>query len=187
MTFKGLTERQKQSRNAAHTSTITHRVETNGWNQLDHSRRWITAGDGSGAGMDRGRRVIAAGDGWQEMDLAWRWIVVGNGSQLDMDGWPEVDTRRWLTGDGSQEMDHRRRITINHLSHMKLQSSNWAQNCRHSVFRRSGSTEYHTEHYSEMLNYASTCPSFNAQYYPESDPESHSYIAWIAIILTVNN
>jgi len=30
MTFKGLTELQEQSRNAAHTSAITHRVEMNG-------------------------------------------------------------------------------------------------------------------------------------------------------------
>jgi len=30
MTFRGLTELQEQSRNAAHTSAITHRVEMNG-------------------------------------------------------------------------------------------------------------------------------------------------------------
>jgi len=30
MTFRGLTELQEQSRNAAHTSAITHRVKTNG-------------------------------------------------------------------------------------------------------------------------------------------------------------
>jgi hypothetical protein len=63
MTFRELTELQEQSRNAAHMSTLTHRVETNGWNQLDHSRRSIAAGNGSRPGMDRGHSGIAAGDG----------------------------------------------------------------------------------------------------------------------------
>jgi hypothetical protein len=40
MTFRGLAELQDLSGNAAHTSAITHKVETNGWNQLDRSRRW---------------------------------------------------------------------------------------------------------------------------------------------------
>jgi len=74
MTFRELTELQEKLRNAAHTSAIMHRVETDGQNQLDHSRRWIVAGD-------RLRpRWIAAGDGWQEMDL-----------------------RRWISGDGSRD------------------------------------------------------------------------------------
>jgi len=51
MTFRGLTELEEQSRNAAYTSAIMHMVETNGWNQLDHSRSWI------------GTRWIATGDG----------------------------------------------------------------------------------------------------------------------------
>ena len=46
MTFRELTELQEQSPNAAHRSAIMHRVETSGWNQLDHSRREIAAGDG---------------------------------------------------------------------------------------------------------------------------------------------
>jgi len=46
MTFRELTELQLMSHNAAHKSAVRHRVETNGWNQLDHSRRWIAAGDG---------------------------------------------------------------------------------------------------------------------------------------------
>jgi hypothetical protein len=41
--------------------------------------------------------------------------------------------------------------------------------------RRSGSSEYDTdhysEHYSEIPNHAPTCPSSNAEYNPESDPE----------------
>jgi len=78
MTFRGLTELQEQSRNAAHTSAIMHMVETNGWNQLDHSRRWVAT------------RRIAAGDGSrQDMDRNRIWM----------------DDRRWMTGDGSREMD----------------------------------------------------------------------------------
>jgi hypothetical protein len=83
MTFSELTELQEQSRNAAHTSTITHTVETNGWNQLDHSRRWIAAGNGSRPEMDRGR-------GWIAARVALR---------------PEMDDRRWISGDGSRETD----------------------------------------------------------------------------------
>jgi len=40
------------------------------------------------------------------------------------------------------------------------------------MYQPHGSTEYDTEHYSEMPNYAATCPSCNAEYHPESDPES---------------
>jgi hypothetical protein len=46
MTFKGLTELQEQSQNAAHTSTIMHWVEMNGSSQRDRGRRWIAAEDG---------------------------------------------------------------------------------------------------------------------------------------------
>ena len=101
MTFRGLTELQEQSRNAAHTSAITHRVETNGWSQMDRDQ------------MDRGRKWIATGYGW----------MTGG-------GWLEVDDQRWMTRGGWQEMDLRRRITgdewqsISFLYEaMKLQSS----------------------------------------------------------------
>jgi hypothetical protein len=60
-----------------------------------------------------------------------------------------VDDRRWMTGDGSQETDHGRRMTINLLSYMKLRSCNRAQNCRHTMYRRHGSSEYDAKHYSE--------------------------------------
>jgi len=94
------------------------------------------------------KRWIPSGDGsWPEMDRDWIWMA---------------DRRRWMTGDGSQETDHGRRMTINLLSYMKLRSCNRAQNCRHTMYRRHGSTEYDTEHYSEMPNYAATCPSYNA-------------------------
>jgi len=63
-------------------------VETNGWNQLDHSRKEIAAGDGLRHDMDR--------------DQLW------------------MDDRRWMTGDGSQEMDHGRRMTINLLPYTKI-------------------------------------------------------------------
>jgi hypothetical protein len=46
MTFRELTEQQEKSRNAAHTSAIMHRVDRNGYNQLEYSRRWIAARDG---------------------------------------------------------------------------------------------------------------------------------------------
>jgi len=63
MTFRELTEQQEKSQNAAHKSPIMHMVETNGWNQLDHGRRWMTR-DGPSPEMDRGRIWIATGYGW---------------------------------------------------------------------------------------------------------------------------
>jgi hypothetical protein len=42
-----------------------------------------------------------------------KWIPSGDGSRQDMDrGWIWMDDRRWMTGDGSQEMDHERQMTI---------------------------------------------------------------------------
>jgi hypothetical protein len=44
--------------------------------------------------------------------------VAGYGSRLnmdgrpDMDGWPEVDDRRWITGDGSRETDDNQSPTL---------------------------------------------------------------------------
>jgi hypothetical protein len=46
MTFRELTELLEKSQKAAHTCAIMHMVETNVWNQLDHSRREIVAGNG---------------------------------------------------------------------------------------------------------------------------------------------
>jgi len=45
-----------------------HRVEMNGWNQLDHSRRWIAAREGLRPEMDDKR-----------------WTPSGDGSRPDMD------------------------------------------------------------------------------------------------------
>jgi hypothetical protein len=67
-----------------------------------------------------------------------------------------------------------------------LRSYNQAQIPRYTIYsRRSGSSEYDTDHYSghyseqysEIPNHASTRPSSNAEYYPQSDHESHSYKA----------
>jgi len=52
MTFTGLTELQEKSQNAAHKSAIRHRVEMNGWNHLDHGRRWIVSREGLRPKMD---------------------------------------------------------------------------------------------------------------------------------------
>jgi len=84
MTFRELTELQDKLCNAAHTSAIMHRVEMNGWNQLDHSLRWIAAREGLPPEMDD-----------------TRWIPSGDGSRHDMDRdriW--MDDKRWITGDG---------------------------------------------------------------------------------------
>jgi hypothetical protein len=83
MTFRGLTELQEQSRNAAHTSAITHSVERMA------EARWIAAGDGSWSERDCGRRWMT------------RWITVRDRSRPDMDRdriW--MDDRRWMTGGG---------------------------------------------------------------------------------------
>jgi len=64
--------------------------------------------------MDCDQRWIAAKDGLRpEMDDK-RWIPSGDGSSPEMDrDWIWMDDLRWMTGDGSQEMDHWRRMTIN--------------------------------------------------------------------------
>jgi len=79
MTFRTLTELQEKSRNAAHRSAFTHIEETNGWNQLDRSRRRITAGDGSRPERDCGRRWMARDGSRPEMDRGMIWIATGYG------------------------------------------------------------------------------------------------------------
>ena len=95
-----------------------------------------------------------------------------------------------MTGDGSRETDDNqspfryadiavmRSYTIVEITYFdsKLQGYNQAQIWRHKLYRRHGSTEYNTEHYSEIPNHAPTCPSYNAESDPESHPESHSYL-----------
>jgi hypothetical protein len=72
--------------------------------EMDHSQKWIAAGEGLRPERDCGRLWMT------------RWIAVRGGSWPDMDRnriW--MDDRRWMTGYRSQEMDHGRRMTINLL------------------------------------------------------------------------
>ena len=50
------------------------------------------------------------------MDPVRRWIAAADGSRQDMDrDQLSMHDQRWMTVDGSQEMDHGRRMTINLL------------------------------------------------------------------------
>jgi hypothetical protein len=135
--------------------------------------------------------------GWKRM-AGFNWITAGDGSRPDMDHdriW--MDNRMWVTGDGSQEMDHGRRMTINLLPFhedievirsytlleityfdFKLRTCNRAQICRYTMYRRHGSTEYDTEHYSEhyskIPNYAAYARVAMLNTIPNQIP-SHSY------------
>jgi len=93
MTCRELTELQNKLRNAAHTSAIMHRVEMNGWNQLDHSRRRIVAGDGSRPERDGGRSWMTRDGSRPEMNRNRIWMDDRGGRQ-------EMDLRSWNTGDG---------------------------------------------------------------------------------------
>jgi len=115
------------------------------------------------------RNYAQGGNQWLEPR-----ITAGDGS------WTERDCGcRLMTGDGSREMDQGRRMIIILLSYMKLRSYNRARICRHTVFKRHGSTKYdakhysnhYSEHYSKIPNHVPTCPCSNAEYDPESDPE----------------
>jgi len=92
MTFRGLTELQEKSRNAAHRSAIMHSGNewlepTGSQPEMDRGRRWIAAGEGSRPERDCGRRWMT------------RWITVRDRSRPDMDRdriW--MDDWRWMTG-----------------------------------------------------------------------------------------
>ena len=112
MTFRGHTELQEQSRNAAYMSAIMHRVE-----QMAEAR-WIAVGDGSRPEKDCDLKWMLGDRSRPEMDRGLIWIATRYGWMT------EVDDRTWLTGDGSQEMDHGRRMTINLRSNMNLRSYN---------------------------------------------------------------
>jgi hypothetical protein len=89
-------------------------------------------------------------------------------------GYPEVDDMRWIKGDGSRETDDNQSPFLYEATNLQLSAD-----CRHTVFQRHGSTEYdakhysaqHSERYSEIPNHTPTCPSSNAEYDPETDPE----------------
>ena len=92
------------------------------------------------------------------MNPAWRWIVAGNGSQLDMDWWLEVES--WETNDNQSPFPYEA---------TKLQSS--AELQTYGVL----TAWPHPVQYWTLFrdaNYAATCLSFNAEYDPESYPES---------------
>jgi len=108
MTFRELTVLQEKSR----MRTIQAQLCTGG-------NEWLEP-TGSQPGRDRGRRWIAAGDGLRPEMVNKRWIPSGDGSRHDMDrdriwmdDWIWMDDQRWMTGDGSQEMDHWRRMATN--------------------------------------------------------------------------
>jgi len=104
-----------------------------------------------------------------------------------------------MTGYGSQEMDHGRRMTINLLPFdddievmrsytiveityfdFKLRSYNRAQICRHPMYRRHGSTEYDTEHYSEHYSKIPKYAAYAGVPMPNTIPKqipSHRYNA----------
>jgi hypothetical protein len=99
MTFSERTELNEKLRNAAHTRAIMHKVEKNGSKQLDHSRRWIAAGDGSRPERDCGWR-------WMKPDGSCLWMDRGLISIATGYGWMTVvDDTRWITGDGSRDTD----------------------------------------------------------------------------------
>jgi len=97
---------------------------------------------------------------WQEPR-----ITAGDGSRTERDC-----GRRWMTGDGSREIDQGRRMTINLLSYMKLPSYNRARICRHTVFKSNGSTKYNAKDNSALFGVlfrdTESCTNM---------PESHSY------------
>ena len=76
-------------------------VETNGWNQLNHSSREIAARDGLRQEMDCGWSWTAAGNRLRPEMANKRWIPSGGGSRPDI-FWDRIwiDDRRWMTGGG---------------------------------------------------------------------------------------
>jgi hypothetical protein len=74
MTFRGLTELQEQSWNVAHTSAIIHRVEMNGWNQPDHTWRWIARRDGLWREMPDMRLTLSGDVSRHAIDRDRTWM-----------------------------------------------------------------------------------------------------------------
>jgi len=131
-----------QSYRRSHGMLLIRAQWCTGWKGLAGTN-WITAGEGSQPGMDPGPRWISPGEeSWPEMDHGRRWIAAADGlrpelddkrwtqfgdglqqeldpgtygSWPDMDGWLEVDDRRWISGDGSLETEDNRS-----LSYMKI-------------------------------------------------------------------
>jgi hypothetical protein len=72
---------------------------------MDRGRTWIVAGDGKRPEMDRSRTWFTKDGSHLEEDCGRIWMATCHG---------------WITEDGSQEMDHGRRMTINLLPYKKL-------------------------------------------------------------------
>jgi len=97
-----------------------------------------------------------------------KYIAAGYGPRPDLGGW--------------QEMDHGRRMTINLLLYMKIFSL-----CKVIPFSRSLTStssyevtikrRYADIRFTDSIGPLTECPSSNAKYDPESDPESHNYNA----------
>jgi len=85
----------------------------------------------------------------------------------------EVDDWRWITGDGSRKTDDNQSPFLYEAT--KLQSS--ADLKTYGVPAACLDTGHYSENSSEIPHYPATCPSYNAEYEPESHPESHSYNA----------
>jgi hypothetical protein len=126
------------------------------------------------------------------MDRGMIWIATGQMT--------EVDDRRRITGDGSQEMDHVGWMTINFLPFyedmevmqcysileitnfdFKLRRCNAAQICRYTMYcRLHSSTEYSTKHYSEHYSNIPKYAAYSGVRMPNMIPKqilSHSYKA----------
>jgi hypothetical protein len=144
MTFGEHPELREKSWNAAHTSTIMHMVETNGWNPLEQGWSWFRGREGLRLKM-HARRDIPAGAG-SRANMARDRISMQDG--------------RCVIGDGPQEMDPGRWITIHLLAFcediavmgcytllkipyidVKLRNYNPACICRHRMYRQHSSTE----------------------------------------------
>jgi len=161
-----------------------------GW-KCTAATNWITAGDRWRPERNCGQRSMTRDVLFWEMNSGMILIAMDHGWMT------ELDDRRRMTGDGSQEIDHGgwitiiplpfhddleviRSYTILEITHFdfEVQCCNQAQRCRYMMdWWRSGSSKYDTnhysEHYSEISNNAATCPSANAKYDPKSDHESH--------------
>jgi len=83
------------------------------------------------------------------------------------------DDWRCVSGDGSWETDDIQSPFLSAAT--KLQSSTHLKT--YGVTVAWVDTEHESEDYSEIRNHAPACPSSNAEYDPESDPESISLTA----------
>jgi len=116
-------------------------LETKGWNQPDHSLRWIAAGYGSWPDMD----------GWKGIDH--RGLIPGDGSLATDDNqspsilWRYWGYVKWYLSRG--HFDFKRRCYHR------------AWRCRHMMYQRQFSTKYDTKHCSETPTMIPTEPCWS--------------------------